>query len=202
MVAIPFRPHWVNSLWPSDATEHQGSGSTLAQVMACCLTAPSHYLNQCWFIINEVPAYLKFHSNRSGANELRERIASTHTLKLLRMSGSAGRLGWMPGWGSITELIIWVLQQIPCEWPGITQAWDLDVSMISSHRELDMYQKTKALVNWITSAVKLRLYEVVYFWNYFHKAQYINKFFLTWLSHFCISQYRLHIYLYVLRTIL
>ena len=24
------------------------SGSTLAQVMAWCLTAPSHYLNQCW----------------------------------------------------------------------------------------------------------------------------------------------------------
>ena len=23
------------------------SGTTLAQVMACCLTAPSHYLNQC-----------------------------------------------------------------------------------------------------------------------------------------------------------
>ena len=28
-------------------------GSTLAQVMACCLTAPSHYLNQCWLIINK-----------------------------------------------------------------------------------------------------------------------------------------------------
>ena len=25
-------------------------GSILAQVMACCLTAPSHYLNQCWLI--------------------------------------------------------------------------------------------------------------------------------------------------------
>ena len=24
------------------------SGTTLAQVMACCLTAPSHYLNRCW----------------------------------------------------------------------------------------------------------------------------------------------------------
>ena len=24
----------------------------LAQVMACCLMAPSHYLNQCWLIIN------------------------------------------------------------------------------------------------------------------------------------------------------
>ena len=30
------------------------SESTLAQVMACCLTAPSHYLNQCWLTISEV----------------------------------------------------------------------------------------------------------------------------------------------------
>ena len=29
-------------------------GSTLAQVMTCCLMAPSHYLNQCWLIISEV----------------------------------------------------------------------------------------------------------------------------------------------------
>ena len=27
---------------------------TLFYVMACCLTAPSHYLNQCWVIITEV----------------------------------------------------------------------------------------------------------------------------------------------------
>ena len=76
-----------NSLWPGDAIWWQRSGSTLAQVMACCLTAPSHYLNQCWLIISEVqwysqempqPAitkiyskitYLKFHSNLPGANE-------------------------------------------------------------------------------------------------------------------------------------
>ena len=30
------------------------SGSTLAQVMACCLMATNHYLNQCWFIIKGV----------------------------------------------------------------------------------------------------------------------------------------------------
>ena len=30
------------------------TGSTLVQVMACCLTAPSHYLNQYWLIITEV----------------------------------------------------------------------------------------------------------------------------------------------------
>ena len=46
--------HWyvdkINSLWPSDAIWWHKSGSTLAQVVACCLTAPSHYLNQCWLI--------------------------------------------------------------------------------------------------------------------------------------------------------
>ena len=83
---------WVNLLWPSEAAWWQRSGSTLAQVMACCLTAPSHYLNQCWLIISEVHihiraisqemfqpsitkirlqiTYLKFHSNFPGANEL------------------------------------------------------------------------------------------------------------------------------------
>ena len=40
------RPYF-DSLWPSDTIWRQRSGSTLAQVMACCLTAPSHYLNQC-----------------------------------------------------------------------------------------------------------------------------------------------------------
>ena len=45
----------VNSLWPNDAIWQQISGSTLAQVMGCCLTAPSHYLSQCWLIIHEVP---------------------------------------------------------------------------------------------------------------------------------------------------
>ena len=44
----------INSLWPGDAIWRQRSGSTLAQVMACCLTAPSHYLNQCWLIIGGV----------------------------------------------------------------------------------------------------------------------------------------------------
>ena len=47
-----YRP--VNSLWPSDDIGCWISWSTMVQVMACCLTAPSHYLNQCWLIISEV----------------------------------------------------------------------------------------------------------------------------------------------------
>ena len=75
-------------LWPSDTIRRHKSGLTLAQVMVCCLTAPSHYLNQCWLIINKVQwhftrdtssvteislkiTYLKFCSNLPGANELR-----------------------------------------------------------------------------------------------------------------------------------
>ena len=39
------------------------SGSTLAQVMACCLTAPSHYLNQYWILINSFPTRTPFMPN-------------------------------------------------------------------------------------------------------------------------------------------
>ena len=49
-----FRLHF-NSLRPSDTIWPHRSGSTLAQLMACCLTAPSHYLNQCWLTIIKVP---------------------------------------------------------------------------------------------------------------------------------------------------
>ena len=39
----------INSLWPSDAIWRQRSGSTLIQVVACYLMAPSHYLNKCTY---------------------------------------------------------------------------------------------------------------------------------------------------------
>ena len=44
----------INSLRTNDTIWWQGSSSALVQAMACCLTAPSHYLNQCWLIISEV----------------------------------------------------------------------------------------------------------------------------------------------------
>ena len=39
-----------HSLWCSDTIWWHRSGSTWVQLMACCLMAPSHYLNQCWLI--------------------------------------------------------------------------------------------------------------------------------------------------------
>ena len=107
----PYECHSIfNSLRPSDVIWRQRTGSTLAQVMAFCLTeptctvinpilltylltAPSHYLNQCWLIISKVlwhscednftrdtsainhqnwpeNYFSKFLSNLLGANEL------------------------------------------------------------------------------------------------------------------------------------
>ena len=44
----------LNELKPSDAIWRHRTGSALAQVMACCLVASSHYENQFWLIISEV----------------------------------------------------------------------------------------------------------------------------------------------------
>ena len=44
----------LNSSGPTDAIWRWRSWSTLVQVMACCLTAPSHYLNQRWLIISKI----------------------------------------------------------------------------------------------------------------------------------------------------
>ena len=43
----------LRSLQPRDVIWRHNSGSTLFQVMACYLEAPSHYLNQYWLIIGE-----------------------------------------------------------------------------------------------------------------------------------------------------
>ena len=53
-------PRWFQSLiyilnpvCPSDTIWWHRSRSKLSQVMACCLTAPSHYLKHCWLLISK-----------------------------------------------------------------------------------------------------------------------------------------------------
>ena len=60
----------VNSLWPSDAIWCHRTWATLIQVMAWCLTAPSHYLNQCWLIINEVLRHSPQGSSTGNAQDI------------------------------------------------------------------------------------------------------------------------------------
>ena len=42
---------WATILNPFNTIWQHWSGSTLTEITACCLKAPSHYLNQCWFVI-------------------------------------------------------------------------------------------------------------------------------------------------------
>ena len=56
--SITFTTYPFNSLRLNDAIWPHRLRSTLAQVMACCLTAPSHCPNKFWFIINKVPWHL------------------------------------------------------------------------------------------------------------------------------------------------
>ena len=71
------KDQWFNSLWPWDAIWRHRSGSILAQVMACCLTAPSHYLSHCWPIISKV----QWHS--SDGNFTRDASAINYISRML-----------------------------------------------------------------------------------------------------------------------
>ena len=66
----------VNSLGPSGAIWRHRSGPTLAQVMACCLTAPSHYPNQYLLII------IGFQWHSSGSSITRNASAISHWISL------------------------------------------------------------------------------------------------------------------------
>ena len=93
-----------NSLWPSDAKRRHRSGSTFAQIMACCLTTPSHCLDQCWLIIDWVLWHsfyrsfkiilLRFHSNFPGPIELRDRTRFWKTPWTLAVTEGSDVMGW------------------------------------------------------------------------------------------------------------
>ena len=71
-----------NPLKPSGAIWGNNSGSTLTQVMACCLMAPSHYLNPCWFLISSEDLW---HSSESNFTSTKDTILyefENYTLKI------------------------------------------------------------------------------------------------------------------------
>ena len=72
-INLPQNPMWqltsvpVNSLGQSDAYMRRWTGSSLVQIMACPCSPPSHYLNQCWNIVNwTFRNKLQWHFNRNS----------------------------------------------------------------------------------------------------------------------------------------
>ena len=74
-------------LWPSDAIRWLGTESTLAQVMACCLAAPSHCLNQYLLVTSKVLWYLsKGNWTRYLSHQLLKLAWKLHILNLIQIS--------------------------------------------------------------------------------------------------------------------
>ena len=85
-----------NALWHSNAIWRNRTGSTLVWVMACCLTAPSHYRNQCWLPISEVDWYLyesNFSANSAAAIQFNE--FENDTFKISATSFKGQWMSWL-----------------------------------------------------------------------------------------------------------
>ena len=89
----------INSLWPSDVIWRWRSWSTLGQIMACCLTAPSHYLNQCSLTISMVQWHLPQGVSQEIAQPSTTRISLKITYEIFHSH--------LPGYN---ELIHWSLE--------------------------------------------------------------------------------------------
>ena len=92
---------WLTHCGPSDAIWRQRSGSTLAQVMAWCLTAPSHYLNQCWLIISKV----LWHSSEGIIMRRYEDTNQLNNIEntIFRMASRSPRGQWVKGGKSLSH---------------------------------------------------------------------------------------------------
>ena len=73
---------FLNSLWPSDIMWWHRC-FTLVQVMACCLTAPSHYHNLCWLLVNWTTGNkFQWNLNRHKRNFLQEKAVENVVWKM------------------------------------------------------------------------------------------------------------------------
>ena len=83
----------INSIWPRDVIWWHKSRLTLAWVMACCLMAWSHYLNQGWLLISKVP----WHSHESNITVSAQAFNCIMNLKiiLLKITATILRFQWV-----------------------------------------------------------------------------------------------------------
>ena len=115
------RPQWVNSSWPSDAKWQHRSESTLAQVMAHFLMAPSHYLNHCSLIISEV-LWPSTEGNRVSQEILKISILDMNLkiddLRLQPHLPCANDLGyfWPADQGRQSSLDVWRPHAVSTQW--------------------------------------------------------------------------------------
>ena len=78
----------LKSLWPSNAIWRHIYRAALPRAMACCLTAPSHYLKQRWVIPNDM---LNIHNHLHGCwskGNSKSKDISDHYIDLIWFTGN------------------------------------------------------------------------------------------------------------------
>ena len=91
-MAILLRTPCVNTLWPSGAVWWHTSDSTVSQVMAWCLLAPSHYLNQSWLVISES----QWHQSEHISQEIPQALITLISFKIhCKISFKSPRGQWV-----------------------------------------------------------------------------------------------------------
>ena len=140
---------FYNSLGPSDAIWRWRYWSTLVQVMACCLKAPSHYLNQCWLIISKV----LWHSSE---DIIIRRFEDTNTkyyiFKITLRSPRANEL----------TIMMWLAGHAESSWMRHFNSlfpWrcgsNFKVQFLNSFREYDSWEIYMKLLSWERYATPL-----------------------------------------------
>ena len=105
-----------NSLWPSDDIWRQKSGSSLTEVMVCCLMATTHYLSQCWLlgVMSLNITHSKLLPHFPGASEL---IHIFVCIKVLTLNVRG------PSYLGLTRSISWLMMPWLLTSPGHQQPW-------------------------------------------------------------------------------
>ena len=105
----------INSLWPSDTIWRHRSGSTFVQAMTCCLTAPRHYLNQCWLPIEDVQRHSSENNFTWSAHKLNPwHVFGNYTLPVTTTSP---RDQWVNIWNknvrfAVLPVVLWVIYNV------------------------------------------------------------------------------------------
>ena len=91
---------WANSLWPSDSIWQRRSGSTLAQVRAWCLTAPSHYQKKKTMLTGELWNLVVF-----TGGQIQEEMLKIYILNMMFKITSLKLLPYIPGLNELSRQV-------------------------------------------------------------------------------------------------
>ena len=121
----------VKSLWPTDTIIPHRSGSTLAQVMDCCMMTPNHYLN--WYWLQIILPYIPLQIHRKCTRYSAKNDPQPHMLP------APLAVVWSQPKSAISIiLLLWLDHHVSCDVYGPSQ-WEIALHWNAISHWLDPY---------------------------------------------------------------